>query len=1017
MKKTAAILFAVIALMSVAFALSGSPEASYAEDGSTREVSSYNEFYAAVTEGNDGDVIVLKADIEFPAGAAGASAFPIEKSFTIRSDEGNKRSLDLKKNCTYLQVNNGNRCSFENVVIKNGLNLGIWATGGNTEIALSETDILDCGGWAIYANGIKSLTLRDSSIGCTGESKYSYGISSNNASGTEKMTDILVSGSTITDCTVTGIYADGIKNLTLSDGSEISGCGSSGVNVNTSGGGINCKASNVHLSGSTISNNKAGSVGGGINAEDCELTIENSAISSNEAKYGGGIRVHSSTVSLKGTEISKNSASNSGGAMYANESDLTTEDTAVSGNTAAQIGGGMVLNNCRDGKAVTMGPDTEVSGNTAGSNAGGLWVSSSVLNMSGAKVSGNKSAGLGGGIYASGTGSVKLSGTTVSGNEAGTSGGGVAVSPGSRFSMETSDILNNKALTWYGGGIFFNGAANGLDLRSGTLKGNYAYLNGGGIYMPENSVEEILDAVIFGNVADNQGGGLWACPAGHTSIYVNEGFAVFDNTCRGDGEGHGTAGDDLVVQLHKEGESGDDEKALVSRRMLGGFENHYYYDGALTNKHDPRWPDVWEVDKTVPRYSPSDKEPSVDEIYRTHLNKDDSIALKNVISGEAKSWAKANASLVITGNHARLRGGGVATNGALSLGEKGVSLRTVSVRKAWDGEPSSYCRVELHQYDEDGNNELLETVTLNEDKGWKHTFTELPVTYVHKNSDGSLRHGRYTYKVREVEHAGWHAVTSQEKEDAWLITNHKVNEIGGKKIWDDDGNSAGRRPGSIIVRLHADGREIAHKTVTAADDWNYLFSGLRMYDEGKAIVYTVTEDAVHGYSAHIDEKSFDIRNEYTPGKTSVSVSKVWEDHHDRDGVRPASVKVQLMADGADYGDAVTLNEANKWVYTWDYLPEQNNGKDVTYTVRELTDAKGYTKKVSGDMVKGFIVTNTRSADDKKPADPGDRDSEDEGDGAADTGDGSSPLPLGAALIASLAGIAFALRRRRTGSLR
>ena len=875
----------------------------------THEVSSYGEFHSAVTNGNDGDTIILKADIEFPA-AAQAYAFPISKSFTIKSDEGNKRTLDLNHKCAYLLIDNGNKCTFENTVIKNAASVGIWGAGQNTEITLSGTDITDCAGYGIYISGIKALTFKDSSISCTGEKKYSYGISSNNASGSEKTTDILVSGSTITDCTVTGIYANNIKDITLSDGSEISGCGSMGTN--TSGGGINSIASNVYLSGSTVSNNKAGSSGGGINVQDGgTLTIVNSTISSNEAKYGGGIRFHRSTVTIKGTEITGNKATATGGAMYANESDGISigkdtdsgKDTVISENTAGDDAGGIMLNNCTGAE---IGLGTKISENTAGKNGGGVNAGGSTLIIKGATVSGNKASEMGGGVYLSGTSSLKMSETTVTGNEARTHGGGVAVNQEAAFSMEISDILNNKAKEWYGGGIFFNGKVNGLDLRSGTIKGNYAYLNGGGIYMPENSVEEILDAVIYNNVADNQGGGLWACPAGHTSIFVNEGFAVFDNKCRGDGEGHGTAGDDLVVQLHKDGESGEDEKALVSRRMLGGFENHYYYDGALTNKHDPRYPDVWEVDKTVPRYKTSDREPSVDEIYRTHLNKDDSICLKNVISDEAKTWAKTNASLVITENHARLRGGGVATNGALSLGEKGVQLKTVSVRKEWDSKPSSHCEVELHQYDEDGNNELLETVTLTADMGWKHTFTELPVTYVHKNQDGTLRHGSYTYKIREVEHAGWRATCAEEKAGVWVVKNHRVK--------------------------------------------------------------------------------------------SVSVSKVWEDHHDRAGLRPASVKIQLMADGEDYGEAVTLSEANKWVYTWDYLPEKKDGKDIVYTVRELTNAKNYTKKVSGDMEKGFTVTNTLAK-------------------GVDTGDRNGMLPYGIAMTVSLAGIAFILRKRRSESSR
>ena len=56
------------------------------------------------------------------------------------------------------------------------------------------------------------------------------------------------------------------------------------------------------------------------------------------------------------------------------------------------------------------------------------------------------------------------------------------------------------------------------------------------------------------------------------------------------------------------------------------------------------------------------------------------------------------------------------------------------------------------------------------------------------------------------------------------------------------------------------------------------------YNHGKQIVYTVTEDTVANYSAAIDGTT--ITNSYKPGKTSVTVTKRWEDNNDQDGKRP-----------------------------------------------------------------------------------------------------------------------------------
>ena len=64
--------------------------------------------------------------------------------------------------------------------------------------------------------------------------------------------------------------------------------------------------------------------------------------------------------------------------------------------------------------------------------------------------------------------------------------------------------------------------------------------------------------------------------------------------------------------------------------------------------------------------------------------------------------------------------------------------------------------------------------------------------------------------------------------------------------------------------------------------------------------------------------------------TQIKVTKIWDDEENQDGKRPDSVEVQLYADNAIYGDAVTLSHNNNWYYTWDKLL---SGK--TYTVKEL----------------------------------------------------------------------------------
>ena len=77
----------------------------------------------------------------------------------------------------------------------------------------------------------------------------------------------------------------------------------------------------------------------------------------------------------------------------------------------------------------------------------------------------------------------------------------------------------------------------------------------------------------------------------------------------------------------------------------------------------------------------------------------------------------------------------------------------------------------------------------------------------------------------------------------------------------DNNNRYGKRPDRITINLFADGKKVAEKVVTAADNWKYSFKNLAKYnDEGKQIVYTVTEDRVVNYKTTIN--GYDIVNTY-----------------------------------------------------------------------------------------------------------------------------------------------------------
>ncbi len=89
--------------------------------------------------------------------------------------------------------------------------------------------------------------------------------------------------------------------------------------------------------------------------------------------------------------------------------------------------------------------------------------------------------------------------------------------------------------------------------------------------------------------------------------------------------------------------------------------------------------------------------------------------------------------------------------------------------------------------------------------------------------------------------------------------------------------------------------------------------------------------------------------------TNVAVGKVWQDGDNRDGIRPASVTVQLYCNGEAYGNPVTLSEENSWWYRWDYLDAQSS-----WTVDELNVADGYTKTITKNAVNAWVIVNTHT---------------------------------------------------------
>ena len=248
-------------------------------------------------------------------------------------------------------------------------------------------------------------------------------------------------------------------------------------------------------------------------------------------------------------------------------------------------------------------------------------------------------------------------------------------------------------------------------------------------------------------------------------------------------------------------------------------------------------------------------------------------------------------------------------------------------------------------------------VALSAGNNWKVTFSNLP----DKDSNGNL----ISYSVKEVKVPAYYTVDKEEAEfvdGKATITNKRTpetTEVTVKKVWDDAKNQDGLRPTTITVHLLANGEKVQTSTVSGeGETWSHTFSILPVYKNGQKIIYTVTEDTVANYTATFDGTT--ITNTYKPGKTSLTVTKKWDDAENQDGLRPKTIKVQLYADGQKLGKEVELSEGNKWSYTFSDLDEKKDGKTIQYTVNEIEVPEGYTQTVEATNPGQVVIINTHT---------------------------------------------------------
>ncbi|WP_419749201.1 Cna B-type domain-containing protein [Terrisporobacter petrolearius] len=277
-------------------------------------------------------------------------------------------------------------------------------------------------------------------------------------------------------------------------------------------------------------------------------------------------------------------------------------------------------------------------------------------------------------------------------------------------------------------------------------------------------------------------------------------------------------------------------------------------------------------------------------------------------------------------------------NSGFVIKNTNIEKISIPVNKVWIGKAGKEAEVTLLT-----DNVEKETIKLTEETNWKHTFTELP-----KYDEKTGKEINYTLAEKSLE--GYSSVITGTSETGFTVTNTITGKtsVGVTKKW------IGKAADSVTVNLMADGKKVESQVLNEGNEWQYTFSNLEKYKDGKEIKYTVEEIAADGYKSEITgdmNSGFVIKNTNIE-KISIPVNKVWI------GKAGKEAEVTLLTDNVEK-ETIKLTEETNWKHTFTELPkyDEKTGKEINYTLAEKS-LEGYSIVITGTSETGFTVTNT-----------------------------------------------------------
>ncbi len=338
----------------------------------------------------------------------------------------------------------------------------------------------------------------------------------------------------------------------------------------------------------------------------------------------------------------------------------------------------------------------------------------------------------------------------------------------------------------------------------------------------------------------------------------------------------------------------------------------------------------------------------------TYTRKLDSINIRKLITGnnaDIRSLWDFTVAMRVPADYVELAGSYAYTvtgedgGPAMTAGAEGAETPkagTVSVLRNEDGTPVT---VEI-----DGLEYVVYGVVEKLGNDETAHIAGVPVGVLYKVTELQENQGGYITEYSDRKNGM--GIVEENGENLTVVQNSNdiYTYISVTKTWANDRPS--QRPGSITAALYKNGVLYETFELSAANNWTRNWGFMEYGAEYTVEELNVPAGYVASYSGIFRGTvvNITITNTSQQDYTSYSVRKVWQG--DDAATRPAGITVQLMADGAPYGQSVTLNAANGWAHTWTGLDAETD-----YTVAELDVPEGY---VSSGAANGreYVITNT-----------------------------------------------------------